>query len=143
MTASHDEAIVPSPERLAEALVHKYKVRTSRRATYAMALAPVLTAMMVVATIGVCYSLWAQGESAKRTPGVYFPAISALGVGFPEKRVYQIGFAFTGFLLGGCVLIFHNVVAPVVLVFHPTAKERLASATQMGYYCAVGVAVQG
>ena len=68
---------------------------TSSMQKYILVAAPLSAIVMLLITVGKCYSLWWP----VREPGAIFPAISALGIAYPQKLIYQAGFGTVGILL--------------------------------------------
>lgn len=127
----------------------------------AVSLLPLAGVVIVFSTIRKCY--WTTAAQGRMMPGIVFPAISALGMENPEKRIYQVGFALTGLCIGLSVLVFKQLIIPVLapLLLKVAeanindvttdklnqAKEHIAnqsmSCVHNGLYMAGGVMLQG
>ena len=127
---------------------------------------PLLVCVGAFGTCMVCYPLWRYGPRGPADKRVLFPAISEMGVGGAEQRVYQVGFATVGLLVAVTMAIFERLVVPHLVAHHqpgllkaaiaaagraPTAPGAapetvmsLAKAvTQTGMMVALGVGMQG
>jgi len=100
---------------------------------------PVVCFMQLLLTVGVCYVLFLpriEGTS------IVFPAISELGIYYPEKIAYQLGFGLVGVMLFTTIRVFDKKVAPHLLAL-PGTEEQVVQAVNYGYYAALGVILQG
>lgn len=106
---------------------------------FTLVAAPLSAIACLLVTVSKCYSLWYP----VREPGSIFPAISALGIAYPQKLVYQSGFATVGVLLGVHIYIFREtILKPHFSKNHVLAKTA-DNCVWYGFQAAFGAALQG
>ena len=109
------------------------------RSLHVMASVACITCLLL--TVLTAYVLWFP----IREPGVYFPAISALGVAHPQRLVYQYGFAVVGITLAIHIHTFREVlVSPHLLFDNDIRRKKMADdCIWYGYLAAAGAGLQG
>lgn len=100
----------------------------------------------IVVALGTCYYL--QLKAGKMQPGVYFPAISQLGIERPEQLLYQVGMTLVACCMAAGVLRMEDTMLPHYLFGkNATAQadvlEAFATCRKYGLIAAVGVGTQG
>jgi len=104
----------------------------------------------VLYTVVTCLRWWRTGP--RGIAGLIFPAISELGVGQPEKFLYQCGFAFGGIFMGAGIWLYALLVYPMLYDActatpdGPHKVEELSLLSRIlkwGYLAAFGVILQG
>ena len=106
---------------------------------YILVAAPLSAIVMLLITVGKCYSLWWP----VREPGAIFPAISALGIAHPQKLIYQAGFGTVGILLAIHIYCFREVILkPHFYKNHAVAKIA-QDCVWYGFQAAFGCSLQG
>jgi len=111
-----------------------------------VAAVPIALVYTILSTLGLCYSLMAKANKIRK--GVYFPAISELGVQRPEQLLYQVGMS-----LVACCLAVGMFGMEGALLRHFTfghnatyvaeATQTLVGSRKAGLMAAVGVCTQG
>jgi hypothetical protein len=100
----------------------------------------------IMAALGLCYFL--QVKAGKMQPGVYFPAISQLGVERPEQLLYQVGMALVSVCMFVAMLRLEDSLLPHYLAGkNATAAvatmETFVACRKAGFIAAAGVCTQG
>ena len=100
----------------------------------------------IVAALGLCYFL--QVKAGKMQPGVYFPAISQLGVERPEQLLYQVGMALVSVCMFVAMLRLEDSLLPHYLAGkNVTATlatfDTFTACRKAGFIAAAGVCTQG
>jgi|TARA_B110000208_G_C11673126_1_gene395958 hypothetical protein len=82
---------------------------------------PILVCVGAFGTVGLCYPLWRYGPRGPADKRVIFPAISEMGVGGTEQRVYQVGFATVALLVVVNMALLERLVVPHLVAHHNPA----------------------
>ena len=83
--------------------------------------------------------------SVVSSPGTeaIFPAISALGIAYPQKLVYQSGFATVGVLLGIHIYVFRETILKPHFSKNPVLAKTADNCVWYGFQAAFGAGLQG
>lgn len=103
--------------------------------------APIACISCLFLTVTTAYYLWFP----LREPGIYFPAISALGVAHPQKLVYQFGFVAVGITLATHIYVVReNLINQHLLNDNDIRRQKIANdCIWYGFLAAIGAGLQG
>jgi len=110
--------------------------------SFVCALLPMACIVELLVTVGLCYILI---RPKLKGTSIVLPYVSELGMWFPEKWAYQLGFSMCSIMILATLHIFERKIAPHLLIsVRGTDDELLVyEAIKSGYYMSFGVALQG
>ena len=100
----------------------------------------------IVVALGLCYYL--QNKAGKMQEGVYFPAISQLGIEAPEQLLYQVGMTLVSTCMVVGVMRMEDTLLPHYF-FEKNyteivdTQEAFMACRKAGFIAAAGVCIQG